>query len=462
MIKAPLPPDETERVQALRGYSILDTEPEESFDDLVLLASCICQTPMARISLLDENRQWFKAQKGMDVNETPRDIAFCAHGILQRDVFVVPDASQDERFANNPLVTADPEIRFYAGAPLMTPEGHAIGMICVNDRVPRQLSAEQLDALRALSRMVMTELELRHELAERKPAEERMAALQSQLIEAARRVGMADVATSVLHNVGNVLNSVNVSATLVKEKITKARLSGLDRAAELIQAHSSDLGAFLTENPQGKQFPQYLALLAQGWQEERQALLKELESLARNLSHIRDIIARQQSLTGVSGAVENVSLSELLDEALQMGSASLENHGITVVRDYGVIEPVVVDKMRLTMIVVNLLRNAKESLTASNQAKKCLTIRSESNGDGQLRVRVIDNGLGIAPENLPRVFSWGFTTKPGGHGFGLHSSAMVAKEMGGSLHASSDGPGKGAQFVLELPVNYQTKASGGL
>ena len=118
--------------------------------------------------------------------------------------------------------------------------------------------------------------------------------------------------------------------------------------------------------------------------------------------------------------------------------------------------------MRLTMIMVNLLRNAMESLTASDQAEKRLTIRSESNGDGQLRVRVVDNGLGIAPENLPRVFSWGFTTKLGGHGFGLHSSALVAKEMGGSLHASSDGAGKGALFILELPVNHQTRAPGGL
>ncbi len=186
MIKAPLPPDETKRLQALRGYSILDTEPEASFNDLVFLAAHICQTPMARISLLDENRQWFKAKKGMDANETPRDIAFCAHGILQRDVFVVPDASQDERFADNPLVTGNPQIRFYAGAPLVTPDGHAIGMICVNDRVPRQLSAEQLHALRTLSRMVVTELELRRQPLESKQAEKRMAALQNQIVETAR------------------------------------------------------------------------------------------------------------------------------------------------------------------------------------------------------------------------------------------------------------------------------------
>ncbi len=462
MIKAPLPPDETERLQSLRGYSILDTEPEASFNDLVFLASHICQTPMARISLLDENRQWFKAKKGMDASETPRDIAFCAHGILQRDVFVVPDASQDERFADNPLVTGNPHIRFYAGAPLVTPDGHAIGMICVNDRVPRQLSAEQLHALRTLSRMVVTELELRRQLLESKQAEKRMAALQNQIVDTARQVGMADVATSVLHNVGNVLNSVTVSASVLKEKITNARLTGLVRAADLIQAHSADLGPFLTENPQGKQFPQFLALLAEGWQQERLALLKEVESLTKYINHIRIIVARQQSLAGVSGAVENVSLSELLDEALQMASAGLDNHGITVVREYGVTGLVVVDKMRLTMIMVNLLRNAMESLTAGDQAEKRLTIRSESDGDGQLRVRVVDNGLGIAPENLPRVFSWGFTTKSGGHGFGLHSSALVAKEMGGSLHASSDGSGKGALFILDLPVNHQAKASGGL
>jgi len=160
---APKPADEAQRLEVLRGYEILDTEPEAAFDDLTLLASYVCQTPVALISLVDADRQWFKSKIGVSVVETSRDIAFCASAILQPDVFIVPDATQDERFAENPLVVSDPKIRFYAGATLAT-QGHALGTLCVVDRVPRQLSAEQLEALRALSRQVLAQLELRRNL----------------------------------------------------------------------------------------------------------------------------------------------------------------------------------------------------------------------------------------------------------------------------------------------------------
>jgi GAF domain-containing protein len=158
--------NEAARLESLHQYQILDTEPEKVFDDLTRLAAHICGTPFALVSLSDTSRQWFKSKVGLEATEAPRDIAFCAHAILQSNVFIIPDTLADERFATNPLVISEPHIRFYAGAPLITSEGHALGTLCVLDCVPRQLQAQQVEALQALSREVMTQLELHRNLVD--------------------------------------------------------------------------------------------------------------------------------------------------------------------------------------------------------------------------------------------------------------------------------------------------------
>jgi GAF domain-containing protein len=188
---APIPKNEAKRIKVLWQYDILDTVPEEVFDDLTELAARICEAPIALITLVDENRQWFKSKVGVTINETSRDISFCGHAIEQSDLFIVPDATQDKRFAQNPLVTSDPKIRFYAGAPLITPDGHALGTLCVIDKVPRELRPDQKQALRVLARHIMTQLELRRhsrELVRTRQAHEQV---QDQLKEAQAQLAKA-------------------------------------------------------------------------------------------------------------------------------------------------------------------------------------------------------------------------------------------------------------------------------
>src|SRR6266849_1424920 len=173
MTPAPIPENEKQRLKVLWQYEVLDTVPEEIFDDLTELAARICEAPIAMITLVDEKRQWFKSKVGLSVNETSRDISFCAHAITQPELFIVPDATKDPRFANSPLVTSDPKVRFYAGAPLISPDGYALGTLCVIDKVPRELRPEQKQALRILARHVVSQLELRrrsNELADARQA----------------------------------------------------------------------------------------------------------------------------------------------------------------------------------------------------------------------------------------------------------------------------------------------------
>jgi len=297
--------------------------------------------------------------------------------------------------------------------------------------------------------------ELSKEVAERKRAEKELEAVHRQLLETARRAGMAEIATGVLHNVGNVLNSINVSATLVADRLRNSKLADLTRALNLMNQHAAHLGTFLTEHEKGKQLPGFLYLVASHLGRERGMMLEELQSLTKNIDHIKTIVAMQQSYAGVAGVVETVSLADLLDDALQLNTSSFEKYGIELVRDYADLPEVRVEKQKLLQILVNLVTNGKDALMESGQHGRRLTARIRTSGaEGQEKVfiDILDNGIGIPPENLTRIFSHGFTTKKHGHGFGLHSSANAAKELGGKLTAHSDGPGQGAAFTVELPL----------
>lgn len=291
------------------------------------------------------------------------------------------------------------------------------------------------------------------DITKRKEAEAELERLNERLVISSREAGMAEIATGVLHNVGNVLNSVNVSATLVSDKIRKSKVVNLAKVTELMREHTDDLGTFITENEKGKKLPAYLDKLAGHLATEHGSMMAELEELTKNIEHIKKIVSTQQSHAGGYGVVETVSVSEVIEDALTVNATSFGRYGIEMVHNYADLPSVTLDKQKLLQLMVNLVRNAKHAVLDNGIDVKRLTLRTSRCGDERLCIEVIDNGVGISEENLTRIFSHGFTMKPDGHGFGLHSAVLAAKDMHGSLAVHSDGPGLGATFTLELPLD---------
>jgi len=273
-----------------------------------------------------------------------------------------------------------------------------------------------------------------------------------QLIEASRRAGMAEVATTVLHNVGNVLNSVNVSATLVRQKVTVADAARLGKVVAFLRPYGEDPARLQADPAKLRQLITYLETLTGVLTVEKTELLKELDCLSGNVEHIKEIVAMQQAHARVGGVQETVPPAALFEDALRIHAAAYERHGISVVREFAPIASMNVDKHKTLQILVNLLDNAKHACKAAPPAARLVKVRLSLAATSRARFEVIDQGVGIAREDLTRIFCYGFTTRKDGHGFGLHSAALAATEMGGSLEAHSDGPGRGATFTLELPL----------
>jgi PAS domain S-box-containing protein len=284
-----------------------------------------------------------------------------------------------------------------------------------------------------------------------KEAQRAVEELHKQLVETSRQAGMAEVATSVLHNVGNVLNSVNVSATLVGDRLRASKVANLPKLVAMLQDHAADLADFLANDPKGRAITPYLASLGGELVAEQGMLLKEIEELRKNIEHIKEIVAMQQSYAKVSGLVEAVPLAEIVEDAIRINAGALDRHQVTLVRDYAARPTLTLERHKVMQILVNLIRNAKYACDDGGRPDKTITIRLAQEDDW-VRLSVIDNGIGIPPENLTRIFGHGFTTRKEGHGFGLHSGSLTAKELGGSLVAHSDGPGTGATFTLNLPL----------
>jgi len=290
------------------------------------------------------------------------------------------------------------------------------------------------------------------DITERKRAESNLQKANAELVQASRQAGMAEIATNVLHNVGNVLNSVNTSASLVMEQVRSSRLKGVSRVVEILEPNAHDLAGFFARDKRGPQIFEYLKTLSTFLAHEQGSMLKELTGLTKNIEHIKQIVAMQQSYAKASGVEEIQSPVALMEDALRIHVGNLEKHNVEIVRDYENVPDIVADKHKVLQILINLIGNAKYALIESKQPTPQAIIGVKGNGGSSLYFTVKDNGVGIAPENLIRIFSHGFTTRKEGHGFGLHSGFLAAKEMGGSLSVHSDGPGCGAVFTLQLPI----------
>ncbi len=321
--------------------------------------------------------------------------------------------------------------------------GEELAVQALKDGATDYVLKDRMSRLPAAVRRAMREA---HQLVERRR-------MEKELLEASRQAGMAEVATAVLHNVGNVLNSVNISTNLISEQVRNSKMPSLAKVAALLKEHEGDLGSFLANDPKGRQLPPFLAQLAELLKGEQASILNESQTLLKSVEHIKDIVATQQGYARISGVQELTPISELLEDALRMNV--LEYNEVEIIREYDKIQPIPITKHKVLQILINLIRNAKHALNDGGQESKRLILRCGLNGNDMVKISVIDNGVGIPPENLERIFTHGFTTKKYGHGFGLHGSILAAKEMGGTLTAHSDGHGTGATFTLELPCHSQ-------
>ena len=274
-----------------------------------------------------------------------------------------------------------------------------------------------------------------------------------ELIDASRMAGMAEVATGVLHNVGNVLNSLNVSTTVITNGLRQSKTDSLSKVGAMIRENRANLAAYFTDDPKGKLVPDFIDSLSHHFAETRARLLLEGESLQRNVDHIKEIVAMQQTYATAIGVIEPMDPAVLMEDSLRMNTSALQRHAIRVVRDFNAVPAVLADRGKALQILVNLISNAKYAAEKGAQPEKIITLRIAAGDTGHVQLSVKDNGEGIPVENLGRIFNHGFTTKANGHGFGLHCSANAAREMKGSLTVHSDGPGTGATFVLDLPTS---------
>jgi PAS domain S-box-containing protein len=317
-----------------------------------------------------------------------------------------------------------------------------------------ELELSRFQILEKNQELETTNTSLQVEMSERKKAQEEREELHQQLVQASRQAGMADVASSVLHNVGNVLTSINVSTDILLKTLKKPMVGDVCRIASMFYEHQDNLQTFLTQDTKGKQIPSYLGMVAESLSGSHQTIQTELDSLVKKVDHIKQVIVAQQDIAHAGEVREATATEDLMEQALLMGMPDAEKYGIRVVREYAHVPTIMTDRHHVLQILVNVITNAKNAMVEYPANAHCLTVRIGVPPDrrGSVRFEVTDTGGGIKAENLPRLFAQGFTTRKTGHGFGLHSAAISAKNLGGTLQAQSEGEGRGATFMLDLPL----------
>ena len=324
-----------------------------------------------------------------------------------------------------------------------------------------ELESSRVQILEKNQELETTNTSLQVEMSERIKAQTEREALHQQLVQASRRAGMADVASSVLHNVGNVLNSINVSTDTLLKTLKKPMVGDVCRIASMFHEHQNNLEAFLTQDAKGKQIPSYLGMVAESLSGSHQTIQSEIDSLVKKVDHIKQVIMSQQDIAHAGNIREAASVEDLMEQALLMGMPEPEKYGIRVVREYAHVPTIMTDRHHVLQILVNVITNAKNAMVEYPGNSHCLTARIllPSDRTGSVRLEVTDTGGGIKAENLPRLFAQGFTTRKAGHGLGLHSAAISAKNLGGALQARSEGEGRGATFMLDLPLPVMDAAA---
>ena len=415
MPSAPIPSNELERLAALRAYDILDSPPEKAFEDLTRIAGHLCQTPVVLVSLVDGERQWFKSRVGMEDVETSRDVSFCAHAILdQHHVLTVPDATKDPRFADNPLVTGDFHLRFYAGAPLVSSTGHAVGALCVIDHVARQFSDAQRDALQVLGRQIVAQMELRRDLV--------------------------------------------VMRRQVEQEITDRRRAEFERetATAAAKARAEFLAVMSHElrTPMNGVIGMTELMFATDLSEEQRDYLETIQLSGNALLAVINDILDFSSIDAGRIRLESKPLEvrRCLDEAVQMlaNEAAAKRLGLRCEVDEAVPGWVMADAGRLRQVLLNLIANAVK-FTESGE----VVVRVSALPPQSLRIEVVDSGIGISAQGLTRLFSAfsqldaSSTRRHGGTGLGLVISKRLVELMGGGISVRSQ-PGVGSTFTVTL------------